>query len=308
MFFRKTIAMWRKLLALALVVSIIHMYEFSPVLMARSLPEKIQQQVERAGIGSYVESKLTDGKTLTGRLEATEEKSFTLGLLQRNSPQVQVNYDQVTKLTVIKKPSYLATDKPNAALAKQAVEGLRVGTHVMVKVLEGTIFRGHIQTINEKLFTLRSDVRNQHILISYDRVLQVEENSHGSAEAIGLIITVIGVAITAAVFFILRKSRPNPVPSISFLSSSSVSATAARQATTGGGTRFTLTLTGSDFIKDSVVRWGGVDQPTKFIDSKELQAEIPLDEFERAGAVEITVFNPGPGGGISDISTFIIQP
>jgi len=311
MFFRKAMAMWRKLLALALVVAIIHMYEFSPALMARSLPEKVQQQVERAGIGSYVESKLTDGKTLTGRLEATAEKFFTLALLQAETPQVQVNYDQVAQLKVIKKPSYLATDKPDVALAKQAVEGLRVGTHIMVKVLEGTILRGHIQAIDEKHFTLRSDVRSQLIPVSYHRVLQVEENSHEEIQIIVTIAIAIGAAVGVLLYFILRNPGPNnpgpdnPVPTVSSLSPSSFSAAAARQATGGA---IVLTLMGTDFIEDSVVRWNGSDRPTRYVNSKELQADIPLDDIERAGAVQVTVFNPDPGGGASESATFIIRP
>jgi len=307
-FFRKALDLLRKLLALTLVVSIIHMYEFSPALMARSLPEKIQQQVERAGIGSYVESKLTDGKTLTGRLEATEEKSFTLGLLQGESPQVQVNYDQVSQLEVIKKPSYLATDKPDAALAKQAVEGLRVGTHVMVKVLEGTILRGHIQAIDEKHFTLRSDVRSQLIGISYHRVLQVEENDDGTIAAITLIALIaagIGAGVAILLYVLLRKPKTpgpnNPIPSISSLSPSDISA-----ALSTTGLAIVLTLTGSDFIDGSVVRWNGSDRPTRFINSTELQAEIPLEDMKSAGAVQVTVFNPEPAGGTSDIATFTI--
>jgi len=307
-FFRKAIAMGRKLLALTLVVLIIHMYEFSPALMASSLPEKIQQQVERAGIGSYVESKLTDGETLTGRLEATEEQFFTLALLQAESPQVQVNYDQVSQLEIIKKPSYLATDKPNAALAKQAVEGLRVGTHIMVKVLEGTILRGHIQAIDEKHFTLRSDVRSQLIGVSYHRVVQVEENNHVQIYT-GVFIA-IGVAVAALILVLIRRPRTqsgpnNPIPSISSLAPSSLTASAARRQTRGA---VVLTVTGSDFIDGSVVRWNGSDRPTRFINSKELQADIPLDNLERAGAVQVTVFNPDPGGGTSESATFIIRP
>jgi small nuclear ribonucleoprotein (snRNP)-like protein len=205
MFSRKALDLLRKLLALALIASIIHMYELSPALMARSLPENIQQQVELAGIGSYVEIKLTNGEALTGRLEATEEKLFTIRLLQDRSSLVQINYDQLATLRVIKKPSYLATGEPDAALAKQAIEGLRVGTHIMVKVLEGTILRGHIQAIDEKHFTLRSDVRGQLIGISYQRVLQVEENSHENLQFYVWIAVAIGAAVGVALYFIFRK-------------------------------------------------------------------------------------------------------
>jgi hypothetical protein len=144
-------------------------------------------------------------------------------------------------------------------------------------------------------------------------VLQVEENSHEEIQIIVTIAIAIGAAVGVLLYFILRNPKPgsnnpgpnNPVPSISSLSPSSFSAAAARRATGGA---IVLTLIGSDFIEDSVVRWNGSDRPTKFKNSKELQADIPLDDIERAGAVQVTVFNPEPGGGASNRTTFIIRP
>jgi hypothetical protein len=179
----------------------------------------------------------------------------------------------------------------------------------MVKVLEGTILRGHIQAIDEKHFTLRSDVRSQLIGISYHRVLQVEENSHEEIQFIVTIAVAIGAAVGVLLYFILRKPKQpgpnNPVPSISSLAPSSLTASAARRQTRGA---VVLTVTGSDFIDGSVVRWNGSDRPTRFVNSKELQADIPLNDIEQAGAVQVTVFNPGPGGGTSDSASFIIRP
>ena len=76
--------MWRKLLVLTLVTSLVHVSGVSTALMAKSLlgPEAIQQKVEWAGVGSYITLKLRDGKKLKGRLEAIEEKFFTVMLLQ----------------------------------------------------------------------------------------------------------------------------------------------------------------------------------------------------------------------------------
>ena len=48
--------------------------------------------------------------------------------------------------------------------------------------------------------------------------------------------------------------------------------------------------------------------PLSFQRTTELWAEIPLDDIERAGAVQVTVFNPDPGGGASESATFIIRP
>ena len=42
----------------------------------------------------------------------------------------------------------------------------------MVKILGRMLFRGHIQAIEEKSFTLRLDVSGQRIPIGYDQVVQ----------------------------------------------------------------------------------------------------------------------------------------
>lgn len=66
-----------------------------------------------------------------------------------------------------------------------------------------------------------------------------------------------------------------------------------------GGPGFTLTVSGSDFIKDSVVRWGGAERPTAFISPTELRATIAAADVAAAGTVPITVDSPGPDGGVS---------
>ena len=117
----------------------------------------------------------------------------------------------MAKLKVIKRTSYRAKGQPNAALARQAIEGLGVGTHVMVKLPGETILRGHIQAIDERSFTLRLDAGGQLTPISYDQVLQVHENSH---ETFRLLITVLVVVIGAVagivVYVVTRKSGPEP--------------------------------------------------------------------------------------------------
>ena len=148
-------------------------------------------------------------------------------------------------------------------------------------------------------------LRASYIGISYHRVLQGEENSHVTTDII-IVLSIIGAALGVLLYFILRKPKPgpnNPIPSISSLSPSSISA-----ASSATGLAFVLTVIGSNFIEDSVVRWNGSDRPTRFINSKELQADIPLNDIERAGAVQVSVFSPETGGGTSDNATFIIRP
>jgi hypothetical protein len=97
----------------------------------------------------------------------------------------------------------------------------------------------------------------------------------------------------------LTITLDNPVPAISSLSPSSA---------TAGGAGFTLTVNGSDFVNGSVVQLDGVARTTVFVSSTQLQATIPASDIAAAGTAQITVFNPAPAGGTSDILIFTIAP
>ena len=89
----------------------------------------------------------------------------------------------------------------------------------------------------------------------------------------------------------------NPVPSITSISPSS---------TEVRGGDFTLTVTGSGFISSSVVRWNGDNRTTAFVSSTQLDASIVASDIGSASTTQTTVFNPSPGGGISNARTFSI--
>jgi len=74
-----------------------------------------------------------------------------------------------------------------------------------------------------------------------------------------------------------------------------------------GGTGFTLTVTGSNFTTSSVVRWNGLDRPTTVLGTTEVTAAIPASDIATGGTANVTVFNPSPGGGTSNVSTFTIN-
>jgi len=89
----------------------------------------------------------------------------------------------------------------------------------------------------------------------------------------------------------------NPVPAISFLNPS---------GTAVGGPAFTLTVSGSNFLASSVVRWNGSDRPTAFQNNTQVTAQIPAGDIAATGTAAITVFNPTPGGGTSNSLNFSI--
>ncbi|HSY15292.1 MAG TPA: beta-propeller fold lactonase family protein, partial [Jatrophihabitantaceae bacterium] len=61
------------------------------------------------------------------------------------------------------------------------------------------------------------------------------------------------------------------------------------------------------FVAGSVVRWNGSDRPTTSNGSVNgLTAQISASDIAAAGTAVVTVFNPGPGGGLSNSLTFTI--
>jgi hypothetical protein len=76
-----------------------------------------------------------------------------------------------------------------------------------------------------------------------------------------------------------------------------------------GGVDLTLTVTGSNFVSGSVVRWNGLDRATTFVSATQLTATITAADIATVGTAQVTVFTPAPGGGVSEAKTFtIINP
>jgi hypothetical protein len=90
----------------------------------------------------------------------------------------------------------------------------------------------------------------------------------------------------------------NPIPHLTSLSPAKV---------TGGGAGFTLTISGSDFVPNSIVRWNGNNRTTTYISGSELQAAIPASDIAAGGEFQATVVNPAPGGGISSAVVFPVS-
>ena len=71
---------------------------------------------------------------------------------------------------------------------------------------------------------------------------------------------------------------------------------------TAGGPAFTLTVSGSNFVSGSKVRWNGADRVTTFGSATQLQASILTADLAAPGMIPVTVFNPD--GGLSNAMTF----
>ncbi|MGB4861178.1 MAG: hypothetical protein WBO97_01855, partial [Tepidiformaceae bacterium] len=85
-------------------------------------------------------------------------------------------------------------------------------------------------------------------------------------------------------------AAPNPVPTISGLSPNTIGA---------GAAQFQVAVTGTNFVAGSIVRWNGANLATAYGSATTLTATIPAANVASAGAANVTVFNPAPGGGAS---------
>ena len=88
---------------------------------------------------------------------------------------------------------------------------------------------------------------------------------------------------------------PNPTPTITAISPNSAVA---------GGTAFTLTITGTNFVAASMVNFGGAAPTTTFVNSTQLTVAVPAASIASTGTLAVTVTNPAPGGGTSNAMVF----
>lgn len=74
-----------------------------------------------------------------------------------------------------------------------------------------------------------------------------------------------------------------------------------------GGAAFTLTVSGTGFASSAVVNWNGSPRATTFVSSTQLTAAILATDIVAASTAAVTVTNPAPGGGTSEVVSFTIN-
>src|SRR3990172_828014 len=77
------------------------------------------------------------------------------------------------------------------------------------------------------------------------------------------------------------------------------------QYATAGGSAFTLTVSGSNFVSGEKVRWNGSDRTTNFVSATQLRANILAADIAAAGTVPVTVLNPD--GRLSNAVSFEVR-
>jgi hypothetical protein len=71
-----------------------------------------------------------------------------------------------------------------------------------------------------------------------------------------------------------------------------------------GASGFTLSVSGTGFVSGATIDFNGAPLTTTFVDSEHLTATVPAARVATAATDTVTVVNPGPGGGSSNVVYF----
>jgi hypothetical protein len=102
-----------------------------------------------------------------------------------------------------------------------------------------------------------------------------------------------GVSLLLSSAELYTPPSANPVPLIS--------QPLVPDAIAPGGTGFTLTVNGTGLVSGSVVNWNGSARATTFVSNSQLSASILASDIAIASTASVTVVNPSPGGGLSNV-------
>jgi IPT/TIG domain len=106
----------------------------------------------------------------------------------------------------------------------------------------------------------------------------------------------VGAMTLFAAVIAVQASAANPVPLIN--------QPLLPDAMKPGSAGFTLTVNGTGFVSGAVVHWNGSARTTAFVSRSRLTASILSSDIAKPSTARVTVVNPGPGGGTSNVVFF----
>jgi predicted outer membrane repeat protein len=97
--------------------------------------------------------------------------------------------------------------------------------------------------------------------------------------------------------FIISSPGHNPVPSI---------AGPNPLGTAVGSGSITVAISGANFMAGAKAYWNGAERPLTFVSGDEVRMALTAADLSVSGPAAITVVNPGPGGGSSNVASFTV--
>ena len=204
-----------------------------------------------------------------------------------------------------------AQANPRPTLETLLPASVQVGSSALTVVVKGKNFVNGVQASwNDAARTtafvsaseIKVDLTAEDLATPGDRTLKVVNPAPGGGEGYN----------TAT--FKITPVGENPTPAVDYINPQSVPADVQQ---------FTLQVHGSGFVNGAKVRVNGVDQPTTFVSSTDLEATVGTQVVQHVLAAQlntesevsaaanepagVTVVNPPPGGGTSNVQLFTVM-
>jgi hypothetical protein len=116
----------------------------------------------------------------------------------------------------------------------------------------------------------------------------------------GTLTCIATMTLFAALAAPLQLAAANPIPLINL--------PLRPDAIAPGGAGFKLTVNGTGFVSSSVVHWNGKPRTTHFVNGSRVTATVFATDIAKAATASVTVVNPSPGGGVSNVAFFDVIP
>jgi hypothetical protein len=130
--------------------------------------------------------------------------------------------------------------------------------------------------------------------------LQVAITAADIAQAGTLLIAVVNPPPNGGTSNIVQLTAQNPVPAITSLSPTGVQA--------GATVPTSLTVTGTGLVVGSQILINGGPRTTVAASASSVSTQLTTGDLAVGAVDQVQVLNPGPGGGLSNILTFAVNP
>jgi uncharacterized repeat protein (TIGR03803 family) len=182
---------------------------------------------------------------------------------------------------------------PQPSITSLSPSSAQAGSGTLTLTIHGTgfttsstvTFNGttHIQTfINTGQLTITLSSSDLATAGNFPVVVTNQPPGGGSSQAVNLTV---------------QAATGNPLPAITGLSPASAPA---------GSSPLTLQITGTGFIAVSTVTFNGASHTPSFVNSSQLTITLTASDLAAAGSFPVVVTNPAPGGGNSDVMSFMV--
>ena len=187
-------------------------------------------------------------------------------------------------------PAAFVINNPSPTVASLSPSSVTAGAAAFTLTVNGTNF------VNGSKVNFNGSARTTTFASSTQVTASITAADVATASTANITVTnpTPGGGTSAATAFTVN----NPAPGVTALSPPTVIA---------GSAGFTLMVTGTNFVSNSVVNFNGKAESTVLVSATQLSATIPASDIATGATVNVSVTNPSPGGGTSAPQSFSIN-